>query len=133
MIWKYRVINNPVARKKWITFYLCLFGVCLCYSILNYKGAITLLSFSFFTLMLFLYAIITLGKIRYYYIEDDIIKYKPFKTYISNIEEFEINRDLKIIRLKLKRSSIFAVRTLYFENIEDLEEVAKFLKRKINQ
>jgi len=83
--------------------------------------------------MLFLYAIITLGKIRYYYIEDDIIKYKPFKTYISNIEEFEINRDLKIIRLKLKRSSIFAVRTLYFENIEDLEEVAKFLKRKISQ
>jgi len=83
--------------------------------------------------MLFLYAIITLGKIRYYYIEDDVIKYKPFKTHISNIEDFEINRDLKIIKLKLKKSSIFAVRTLYFEDIEDLEEVAKFLKRKISQ
>jgi len=83
--------------------------------------------------MLFLYAIITLGKIRYYYIEDDVIKYKPFKTYLSNIEDFEINRDLKIIKLKLKKPSIFAVRTLYFENIEDLEEVAKFLKRKINR
>ncbi|HIP63574.1 MAG TPA: hypothetical protein EYH04_05680 [Archaeoglobus profundus] len=133
MIWKYRIINNPAARRKWIIFYLCLFGVCLFYSILNYKGTITLLSFSFFTLMLFLYAIITLGKIRYYYIEDDIIRYKPFKTYITNIEDFEINRDLKIIKLKLKRPSIFAVKTLYFEDINDLEEVAKFLKKRINR
>jgi len=83
--------------------------------------------------MLFLYAIITLGKIRYYYIEDDIIRYKPFKTYITNIEDFEINRDLKIIKLKLKRPSIFAVKTLYFEDINDLEEVAKFLKKRINR
>jgi len=83
--------------------------------------------------MLFLYAIITLGKIRYYYIEDDIIRYKPFKTYITNIEDFEINRDLKIIKLKLRRPSIFAVKTLYFEDINDLEEVAKFLKKRINR
>lgn len=135
MIWRYRAINNPIARKKWLAFCATLLAIGFGYSIYRYLVTgnlrLTLLLLSFFTLMIFLYTIITLGKFRYYYIDDDVIRYKPFKTYLSNIESFEVDYKNKVIKLKLRKSKPFAVKTLYFENDEDLEEVIRFLKRRI--
>ncbi len=135
MIWRYRAINNPIARRRWLTFCTILLIIGFGYSIYRFlitgNLKITLLSLSFFSLMIFLYTIITLGKFRYYYIDDEAIRYRPFKTYLSNVEDLEVDHDKKVIRLKLKKPSIFAVKMLYFENYDDLEEVARFLKRKI--
>ncbi len=137
MIWRYRAINNPVARKRWLTFCTILLIIGFGYSIYRYLVTgnlkVTLLLLSFFSLMIFLYTIITLGKFRYYYIDDDTIRYRPFKTYLSNVEDFEVDYNRKVIKLKLKKSTLFAVKTLYFENDEDLEEVSRFLKRKIKR
>jgi len=137
VIWRYRAINNPVARKKWLTFCTILLLIGFGYSIYKYLVTgnlkITLLSLSFFSLMIFLYTIITLGKFRYYYIDDDAIRYKPFKTYLSNVEDFEVDYDRRVIKLKLKKFTLFAVKTLYFENDDDLEEVLRFLKRNIKR
>ena len=134
MFWVYRAIKNPIAKRKWLTFCFAIALVGISYSV--YKiitGAdfySTLLTLSIFVLMIFLYTIITLGKPRYYYLNDEIV-YKPFKTPLSNVEGFEVDYDNKVIRLKLKRPSIFAVKTLYFESDEDLEEVARLLRLKI--
>ncbi len=131
MIWKYRAVNNPIAKRKWLTFCLILLLVGVGYAVYRYlqtRDLSVLLTLSFFSLMLFLYAIITLGKPRYYYINDEIV-YKPFKTPLSNVEDFDVDYDNKVIRLKLKKGSPFAVKTLYFESDEDLEEVERFLRR----
>ncbi len=136
MIWKYRAVNNPIAKRKWLSFCLILLAVGVCYSVYKYSLTgnlrFTLLSLSFFSLMIFLYTIITLGKIRYYYIDDEIV-YKPFKTPLSNVEDFEVDYENKVIRLKLRKTSLLAVKTLYFESDEDLEEVARFLRRKLGK
>lgn len=136
MIWKYRAVNNPIAKRKWLSFCLILLAVGVCYAVYKYSVTgnlrFTLLSLSFFSLMIFLYTIITLGKVRYYYINDEIV-YKPFKTPLSNIEDLEVDYENKVIRLKLGKPSLFAVKTLYFENDEDLEEAARFLKRKLGK
>ncbi len=136
MLWRYRAVNNPVAKKKWLAFcsFLLILGVG--YSLYRYSVTgnlkFTMLTLSFFALMIFLYTIITLGKPRYYYLNDEIV-YKPFKTPLSNVEDFEVDYDNKLIRLKLKKPSLFAVKTLYFESDEDLEEVARFLRRRIGK
>lgn len=130
----YRAIKNPIAKRKWLTFCSILALAGILYSI--YKISIgadlysTLLILSVFVLMIFLYTIITLGKPRFYYLNDEII-YKPFKTPLSNIEGFDVDYENKVIRLKLRKPSIFAVKTLYFENEEDLDEVARHLRMKI--
>ena len=130
----YRAINNPIARRKWLTFCLTLFLVgigCFIYKLSHtHNVIITLLSLSIFVLMAFLYTIITLGKPRFYYMNDEIV-YRPFKTPLSNVEDFEVDYGKKIIKLKLKKSSPLAVRTLYFESEDDLEEALRFLKRRI--
>jgi hypothetical protein len=80
--------------------------------------------------MVFLYTVITLGKVRYYMIEGDEIRYKPFKTKLSDIEDFEVDENNKVIRLKLKKPSIFAVKTLYFDKEDEFYDVLRFLKRR---
>jgi len=132
MIWKYRAINNPVAKKKWLTYSLCL--VILAIATVTYrisaglspkKGLVALTSFF---LVIFLYTIIMLGKERYYFVNDEI-RYKPFKTKLEDIENFEVDRENKLIRLKLRKPSFFAVKTLYFEDEEEMEEVIRFLEK----
>lgn len=46
-----------------------------------------------FVLFVSLYAIITLGKPRHYYIEGDYVYYRPFKTNLKNIEGFEVDEE----------------------------------------
>jgi hypothetical protein len=134
MIWSYRAVNNKVARKKWIALSLALILIGLLYTtyriIYTGKFLSSLLVFTLFSLMVFLYTVITLGKVRYYMIEGDEIRYKPFKTRLSDIEDFEVDENNKVIRLKLKKSSIFAVKTLYFDKEDEFYDVLRFLKRR---
>ncbi|ADB57133.1 hypothetical protein [Archaeoglobus profundus] len=133
MIWSYRAVNNRVARKKWLALGFGLIVVGLIYTIFRIIYSSKLISslaiFTIFALMVFLYTIITLGKVRYYFIEGNEIVYKPFRTKIEDVEGYEVDRDNMVIRLKLKRPKIFAVRTLYFDKEEEFEDVLRFLKR----
>ncbi len=133
MIWSYRAINNPVARRKWLYLSFALICVGLIYSTYKVLSGESLIGvslvFVFFALMVFLYTIITLGKIRYYIIEGDTIIYKPFKTKIEDIVDFHVDEGKKVIKLKLRSRSLFKVRTLYFERDEDLNDVLKFLRK----
>ena len=133
MIWSYRAVNNRIARKKWLALSSTLIGVGLIYTIFRilYSGKLvsSLAIFTIFALMVFLYTIITLGKVRYYFIEENEIVYKPFKTKIEDVEGYEVDRENMVIKLKLKRPKVFAVKTLYFDKEEEFEDVLRFLKR----
>ena len=133
MIWSYRAVNNRIARKKWLALSSTLIGVGLIYTILRilYSGKLvsSLAIFTIFALMVFLYTIITLGKVRYYFIEGNEIVYKPFKTKIEDVEGYEVDRENMVIKLKLKKPKVFAVKTLYFDKEEEFEDVLRFLKR----
>jgi hypothetical protein len=135
MIWSYRAINNRIARRKWLSFSLVLVLIGLVYVIGRIiqtgKVVSSLTAFTFFALMVFLYTVITLGKIRYYSIDDDEIVYKPFRTKLSDIESIKVDEDNRVIRLKLKNPSPFAVRTLYFDKEDEFYDVLRFLKRKL--
>lgn len=134
MIWSYRAVNNRVARRKWFALgtSLILLGVIYTvYRILTTGKVVQSLAiFTLFFLMVFLYTIITLGKVRYYFINDEIV-YKPFRTKIDEIESYEVDEENLVVRLKLKKPKIFAVKTLYFDKVEEFEEVLRFLRRKI--
>ena len=84
-----------------------------------------------FILFVSLYAIITLGKPRHYYIEGETVYYKPFKTNLRDVDGYEVNEDRLVI--KLKKKGIFGVRTLYFESLDDLRQVERFLKRLLGE
>jgi hypothetical protein len=133
MIWSYRAVNNRIARKKWLALSSTLIGVGLIYTIFRilYSGKLvsSLAIFTIFALMVFLYTIITLGKVRYYFIEGNEIVYKPFKTKIEDVEGYEVDRENMVIKLKLKRPKVFAVKTLYFDKEDEFEDVLRFLKR----
>ena len=133
MIWSYRAVNNRIARKKWLALSSTLIGVGLIYTIFRilYSGkpVSSLAIFTIFALMVFLYTIITLGKVRYYFIEGNEIVYKPFKTKIEDVEGYEVDRENMVIKLKLKKPKVFAVKTLYFDKEEEFEDVLRFLKR----
>ena len=133
MIWSYRAVNNRIARKKWLALSSTLIGVGLIYTIFRilYSGKLvsSLAIFTIFALMVFLYTIITLGKVRYYFIEENEIVYKPFKTKIEDVEGYEVDRENMVIKLKLKKPKVFAVKTLYFDKEEEFEDVLRFLKR----
>jgi hypothetical protein len=131
--WAYRAVNNPVARKKWLAFGFFLFILAIVLG--AYKYATTgnlgkvLIATTTFVLVVVLYTLVMLGKVRYYYIDDTKIRYKPFKTNLDNIEGFEVDEKNKIIRLRLKKPSLLSVRTLYFEREEDMEEVERLLEK----
>ncbi len=132
MFWVYRAIKNPIAKRKWLAFctIFSIVGIAMFLYKYIHGSEYAFLGLCVFIPSVFMYTIITLGKPRYYYLNDEII-YKPFKTPLLNVEGFEVDYDNKVIRLKLKRPSIFAVKTLYFESDEDLEEVARHLRLKI--
>lgn len=131
MIWTYRALNNPVAKKKWIIFILVI--ILAGFGFTAYKIATgaelgrSLIVATIFALFVSLYAIITLGKPRHYYIEGDYVYYRPFKTNLKNIEGFEVDEERRVIRLK--GAGIFSVRTLYFDNEDDLRQAKRMLER----
>jgi len=131
MMWSYRAIKNPVARKKWLSFVSILVFIGFLYSLyrvlLGESVIKILLIFTLFSLFIFLYAIISLGKPRFYLMDDEMILYKPFKTRLSEVEGFEV--DEKNLRIRLKKRG-FGVKMLYFEKIEDLKNVERWLKKK---
>ena len=131
MIWSYRALNNPVARKKWSIFVAAIIFVGFAYTAYKISTGSdfgkSLIVAAIFALFVSLYAIITLGKPRHYYIEGDYVVYKPFKTNLRKIKGFEVDEDRMVIRLK--GAGIFSVRTLYFENPDDLRQVARKLNK----
>ena len=64
-----------------------------------------------------------------YYIDDTKISYKPFKTNLDNIEDFEVDEKNKVIRLRLKKPSLLSVKLLYFERDEDMKDVVRRLEK----
>ncbi len=134
MMWSYRAIKNPVARKKWLSLVFILVAIGFVYSVyrilLGENVIKVLLIFALFSLFIFLYAIISLGKPRFYLMDEEMIIYKPFKTKLSEVEGFEIEEENLRIRLK-KRG--FGVKTLYFEKLEDLRNAERWLRRKLSQ
>ncbi len=133
MIWSYRAVNNRIARRKWIALSLVLIAIGSIYTAhrISSGGNIfaSLSAFTLFALMVFLYTVITLGRVRYYIVEDGAIVYRPFRTKIDEIGGYEVDRDNMVIRLKLKRPKIFAVKTLYFDKEDEFFEALRFFKR----
>ncbi len=131
MIWSYRALNNPVARKKWLSFVALLIIVGFAYTAYKiaagYPAGKALIVASIFTLFVSLYAIISLGKPRHYYIEGNVIHYKPFKTDLSKVRSYEVDEEKLLIKLDVP--GIFKVKTLYFENLDDLKQVERYLSR----
>ncbi len=135
MIWSYRAVNNRIARKKWTVFGLSLIVLGIIYTtyriLITGKLVSSLAIFTLFAAMVFLYTIITLGKVRYYFIEDDRIIYKPFKTSLDEIASYEVDEVNRVIRLKLKKPKLFAVKTLYFDKEEEFQDVLRFLRKRL--
>jgi len=135
LIWRYRAIKNPVARVKWLLF--CAILMALGFGYTAYKIVVgspigkSVIVASIFTLFIVLYTIITLGKYRYYYIENGVVYYKPFKTDLRSVKDYKVDEDRLVIKLHVRNP--FSVRTLYFENLEDLKDVEKLLKRIIKK
>lgn len=133
MIWSYRAVKNPAARKKWLTFILVIVAFVFGYG--AYRVAIgdnairIALLLTIFSLFIFLYAIITLGKPRYYFMDEELLIYKPFKTRLSDVRGYSVDENRLIIRLSKK--GLFGVKTLYFDRLEDLREAEKWLRRKL--
>ena len=131
MIWAYRAVNNKIARKKWILFSFSLIILALIVSFVRLTSGAEVkkiaLSLVIFVFVVILYMLITLGKVRYYFIEGDTIYYKPFKTKMNEVSGFEVDEKNLVIRLKFKKPKIIGVKTLYFENEEDLKKVKNIL------
>ena len=135
LVWNYRAIKNPSARKKWLIYGLCLLIFAVAAGVYRYAVTKdfgkTLIITSLFILVVFMYIQIVLGKVRHYYI-DDKIRYRPFRTDLKNLKGFEVDEDEMKINLKLKKPSILAVRTLYFEDEDDLKDVVRFLNKYVS-
>jgi len=133
MIWSYRAINNRVARRRWFSLAILLTALGSIYTILRIlttgKVLTSLAIFSLYMTMVFLYTIITLGKVRYYFIEGGEIVYKPFKTKLEEVEGYDVDEVNMVIRLKLRRPRLFAVKTLYFDKDDEFQNVLRFFKR----
>lgn len=128
IVWRYRVIKNGVARRKWLLIVSAMLIAGLSYSVYGMISGEPLkksaVATAFFVLFLFLYTIIVLGKPRYYWIDGDTVYYRPFKRKITR--NFEVDDEKLLIKFKDWKLP----RTLYFENKEDLENVKKYLKKK---
>ncbi|MCX8172732.1 MAG: hypothetical protein N3D09_03870 [Archaeoglobaceae archaeon] len=135
MIWSYRAIKNPIARKKWLLIIFTIVFVFFGYGAYRIISGENLLRISLllaiFSFFIFLYSLITLGRPRYYFFYEDQIIYKPFKTKIGDVVDFKV--DEKNLLIKLNKRGIFGVKTLYFEKLEDLKEAERWLKRKLKR
>ena len=130
MMWSYRALNNPVARRKWFLLVVALIAAGFGYTAykvsLGYPVGRALIVASIFALFVSLYAIITLGKPRHYFIEGSVVYYRPLKVDLRRVEGYEVDEKRLVIRLK--GIGLFGVRTLYFNNLDDLRKVEKHLK-----
>ncbi len=127
IVWSYRAINNPAAKRKWLVFISAIVIAGIAYS--AYKilsgqqvGKVLIIA-AIFILFVTLYAIITLGKPRHYAIDGEYIYYKPFKSRLS--PKYEVDERNLVIRFRDRR----LIRTLYFENLDDLKAVKRYLER----
>lgn len=135
MIWNYRAINNPVARKKWLLFGVLLLVFAVIAGAVRYVSTgefgESLIITGLLLLFIFLYIQIVLGKVRQYSIDNEYIRYKPFKTDLKKLKGYKVDADSLKIDLELNKSSLFAVKTLYFEDMEGLEEAEIFLRKHV--
>ncbi len=131
IIWSYRAVNNRIARKKWGVLVLVIFLAGAAFTALRIASGAPLgramIIAAIFNLFVALYAIIAMGKPRTYIIEDDEIIYKPFKARLSEIRGYEADYDNLIIKLRGARF----IRTLYFEDEDDMKQVERFLRRRL--
>ncbi len=133
MLWKFRAVNNRVAKRRYFlysAFVLAIFVAGAIYRLETGTSAgkvLILLAFS--AMLVFLYTVIALGRERYYSLDEEEIVYRPLKTKIEEVESFEVDEENRLIRLKLKKNRLFAVKTLYFDDIRDLREAEMFLRR----
>jgi len=134
LVWNYRAVNNPAARKKWLIYGVVFLVFVLAAGTFRYVSTgdmkRTLLATSIFVLFVIMYIQIVLGKVRQYMI-DDKIRYKPFRTDLKDVKGFRVDEDAKKISLELNGFSPLAVRTLYFEDDDDLSDAVRFLKKKV--
>lgn len=138
MIWNYRAVNNPAARKKWLIFGIVLLVFAVIAGVGRYltTGELgeSLIITGLLLLFIFLYIQIVLGKVRQYFIDDeDKVRYKPLKTDLKDLNGYEADEQSLKIDLNLKKTSPLAVRTLYFDNIDDLKEAEVFLKKYLSK
>ena len=133
MLWKFRAVNNRVAKRKYIAYSLFIVLLFVLGAIYRLESGMRpgkvaiLLAFS--VMLVFLYTVIALGRERYYSMDENEIVYRPLKTKIQDIEDFEVDENNRLIRLKLKKGGLFSVKTLYFDDIRDLREAEMFLRR----
>lgn len=134
LVWNYRAINNPAARKKWLLYGAAFLVFVLAAGTFRYVSTgdmkSTLLATSIFVLFVIMYIQIVLGKVRQYMI-DDKIRYKPFRTDLKDVKGFRVDDDSKKVSLELDGFFPLAVRTLYFEDDDDLNDAVRFLKNRI--
>ncbi len=133
MIWKFRAVNNRVAKKRYFLYSLAIILLFVIGAIYRLETGtrpgkvVILLAFSI--MLVFLYTVIALGRERYYSMDENEIVYRPLKTKISDVEGFEVDEENRLIKLKLRKGGLFSVKTLYFDDIRDLREAEMFLKR----
>lgn len=138
MIWNFRAINNPVARKNWLILGIILLIFAVIAGVVRYVATgefgKSLIITGLLLLFIFLYIQIVLGKVRQYSIDSkDRIRYRPFKTDLKRLEGYQVDVDSLKIDLELNKSSPFAVKTLYFEDMDDLQEAEVFLKKYLDK
>ncbi|MCS7121131.1 MAG: hypothetical protein NZ895_00785 [Archaeoglobaceae archaeon] len=124
--WIYRPVNNRLARRKWISVAAVLFFLGLIYTFYKtytgYPFGRSIIALTVYTLFLLLYILLALGRPRTYILENNTVKYKPFK---AKIKEYSVDEKNLVIKIK----GNFFIRTLYFERDEDLREVLRYLRR----
>ncbi len=133
MLWKFRAINNKVAKRRYFLYSLTIILTFVAGAIYRLEtgtrpGKVAIL-LAISIMLIFLYTVIALGRERYYSMDESEIVYRPLKTKIEDVENFEVDEENRLIRLKLRKNSPFAVKTLYFDDIKDLREAEMFLRR----
>lgn len=133
MLWKFRAVNNRIAKRRYFLYSLVIISIFVLGAIYRLEsgtkpGKVAIL-LAFSVMLVFLYTVIALGRERYYSMDENEIVYRPLKTKIQDIEDFEVDENNRLIRLKLKKGGLFSVKTLYFDDIRDLREAEMFLRR----
>ncbi len=133
MLWKFRAVNNRIAKRRYYSYSLVAVLILLIGAIYRLEtgtsaGKVAIL-LAIGTMFVFLYTVIALGRERFYSMNEYEIVYRPLRTKIEDIESFEVDEENKLIKLNLKRGGLFSVKTLYFEDIRDLREAEYFLRK----
>jgi len=133
MLWKFRAVNNRIAKRRYYMYSLVAVLILLIGAIYRLEtgtsaGKVAILM-AIGIMFVFLYTVIALGRERFYSMSEYEIVYRPLKTKIEDIKSFEVDEENKLIKLNLKHGSPFSVKTLYFEDLKDLREAEYFLRK----